>query len=244
MEVQFGAARSARFHHPLPSLDPRDVELALIRSAMELATDYLVLHCAALEQGARSVLIAGRSGAGKTTLSLLLRTRGWRLLSDDLAPFHLPSGTLEPFPRALHLDGIYPPEALSPLPPTPLDFPDEYAPFPDFPGAPQGKAEARRPGLVLLLDRPPPREGDKPGASLHRNQAEGSIPTAEVVQLLHRSVIRTRSFDQERALPLLVELGRGLSGHRIQGASAEETLERACGILDRSQQTPRTSYSA
>ena len=250
-------------HLPLPSLDPRDVELALVRYAMELAPDILVLHSAALEKDGRSVLIVGEAGAGKTTLSLLLRTEGWTLLSDDLAPFHLPTSRLLPCPRALHLDGQYPPEAMIGLPRRPEAFPREYAPFP-FPFD-EGEflgADRMPPTALLHLDRGIPRgatpeesRADDPAADRGRIESRAlsppgavptasvpaaSIPSAEVVQLLHRSVIRTRTMDPNRALPFLIELGRTLQGFRIDGATPRAALNQALRTLDHLKEEERS----
>lgn len=43
------------------------------------------IHCSALEMGDSVVLIAGNSGAGKSTIALGLQQRGYRYLVDDIA---------------------------------------------------------------------------------------------------------------------------------------------------------------
>src|SRR5262249_54894887 len=43
-----------------------------------------VLHAAALERDGRAFVLAGPSGAGKTTLSLALLARGWRLVTEEI----------------------------------------------------------------------------------------------------------------------------------------------------------------
>jgi hypothetical protein len=50
------------------------------------------------------ILISGHSGAGKTTLSLALATRGLLVGGDDLAVLDSSSNLIEPIPRCFHID--------------------------------------------------------------------------------------------------------------------------------------------
>lgn len=61
-----------------------------------------VLHAAAVERAGRALLLAGDSGAGKSSLSLALLGEGWRLTTDDLAAV-TPEGALLPFPTPISL---------------------------------------------------------------------------------------------------------------------------------------------
>lgn len=63
--------------------------------------DVYLLHAAVLARDGRTYLVSGPSGSGKTTLARALTTRGFELLSDDLAPLALADGKVHPFPRAL-----------------------------------------------------------------------------------------------------------------------------------------------
>lgn len=76
--------------------------LVLINAAAALADGRRVLHAGAVARDGRAVLVVGRSGWGKTTQTLALVQRGWRLLSDDFAVV-LPDGTVEPFARRVNL---------------------------------------------------------------------------------------------------------------------------------------------
>ncbi|HYO60305.1 MAG TPA: hypothetical protein VEU29_00220 [Actinomycetota bacterium] len=62
---------------------------------------YVTLHAAAVARDGHLVLLAGRSGAGKTTLTLALLDAGWTYLSDDLAPVSTETGLVHPFPKPL-----------------------------------------------------------------------------------------------------------------------------------------------
>lgn len=90
--------------------------LVLVNAAAALADGCRVLHAGALVSADRALLVVGRSGWGKTTLTTALLQRGWRLLSDDFAVLR-PTGVVTPFPRRLNLTdgslarlGLEPPE--------------------------------------------------------------------------------------------------------------------------------------
>jgi hypothetical protein len=53
---------------------------------MRARPDLYWLHASVVERSGRAILISGASGVGKSTLALELVDRGWRLLSDDIAP--------------------------------------------------------------------------------------------------------------------------------------------------------------
>lgn len=76
--------------------------LVLVNAAAALADGRRVLHAGAVARDGRAVLIVGRSGWGKTTQTLALVQRGWRLLSDDFAVVRA-DGTVEPFVRRVNL---------------------------------------------------------------------------------------------------------------------------------------------
>lgn len=62
---------------------------------------FVTLHAAAVARAGRLVLLAGESGAGKTTLTLALLEAGWTYLSDDLAPVSRDTVLVHPFPKPL-----------------------------------------------------------------------------------------------------------------------------------------------
>jgi len=66
---------------------------------------HLLLHSAVVERSGFGMLLSGRPGAGKSTLTAGLLFRGWRLLSDEVAV--VPAGTrdLLPLPRPVGLKG-------------------------------------------------------------------------------------------------------------------------------------------
>jgi hypothetical protein len=63
----------------------------------------LAVHAAALVDGNCALIVAGRSGAGKTTLAVGLVRRGLGLLSDELAVLETETGVVLPYRRSLHV---------------------------------------------------------------------------------------------------------------------------------------------
>jgi hypothetical protein len=59
-------------------------ELDLYQQAAERAPAGWLLHAATLEKDGRAYVFAGPSGAGKTTLTLGLMARGWRLVTEEM----------------------------------------------------------------------------------------------------------------------------------------------------------------
>jgi hypothetical protein len=66
-------------------------------------TGILAIHAGVVGLDGRAVLIAGRSGRGKTTLVLGLLRRGLDLMSDELALVAVDDRTILAYPRGLHI---------------------------------------------------------------------------------------------------------------------------------------------
>jgi hypothetical protein len=60
-------------------------ELDLYQQVGERAAPGWLLHAAVLESRGRAYVFAGPSGAGKTSLTLALLARGWRLVTEEIA---------------------------------------------------------------------------------------------------------------------------------------------------------------
>ncbi len=78
-----------------------------------LCPSLFFMHGAALERNDEVLLLTGRSGAGKSTTTWGLLHNGFNYLSDELAPVHLESMHVTPYPHAVCLKQ-HPP--LYPLP--------------------------------------------------------------------------------------------------------------------------------
>lgn len=71
---------------------------------VDSCADTLLIHGAALHRGAATLLLLGESGAGKTTLTLGLASRGWLPYGDDVIAVDPATLQVRPVPRYFHVD--------------------------------------------------------------------------------------------------------------------------------------------
>jgi HprK-related kinase A len=94
-------------HAPFESLPAAQAfalfEWALNWCVSSYAHRYLMIHSAVVEKNGRAALLPAPSGSGKSTLCAALVSKGWRLLSDELALLRLDTGELVPLPRPISL---------------------------------------------------------------------------------------------------------------------------------------------
>jgi HprK-related kinase A len=67
------------------------------------AHHFLILHAAVIERDGRAAILAAPPGSGKSTLCAGLISRGWRLLSDELALISPADGSITPLARPVSL---------------------------------------------------------------------------------------------------------------------------------------------
>jgi len=67
------------------------------------AHQFLILHAAVIERGGRAIIMPAPPGSGKSTLCAGLVSRGWRLLSDELALVHMETGLVHGMARPINL---------------------------------------------------------------------------------------------------------------------------------------------
>lgn len=89
--------------------DPTGGTIALLEALVGTVVEglhrqgLLAVHAGAAAGPSGVILIAGRSGQGKSTLILGLVRRGLELMSDELALLDPAAGLVHPYPRAIHV---------------------------------------------------------------------------------------------------------------------------------------------
>ncbi len=89
---------------PLPLVQaPAMLEWGLNWCIYNHAHSYLIIHAAVVADGSNALILPAPPGSGKSTLCAALVSRGWRLLSDELALIVPGSAEVWPVPRPISL---------------------------------------------------------------------------------------------------------------------------------------------
>lgn len=64
---------------------------------------YLIIHAAVVEKHGKAIVLPAPPGSGKSTLCAGMVTRGWRLLTDELALYDMDSGLIHGMSRPINL---------------------------------------------------------------------------------------------------------------------------------------------
>jgi hypothetical protein len=75
----------------------------LVSATLNSQPDLVAVHAASVAIDGAGIVLAGRSGAGKTTTSLHLAARGHGMLGDEIALIRLATNELHPFRRSVGL---------------------------------------------------------------------------------------------------------------------------------------------
>jgi hypothetical protein len=190
------------------------------------AKGVLAIHAGVVAKDGRAILVAGRSGRGKTTLVLGLLRRGLDLLSDELALVAPDDSTVLAYPRGLHirpsaLDLLPELDYLAGVPAHELGGGSEWAVGPaDLERAfGTSVATTARIGAVVLLDGDPSAE-----ASPDLSVVPGAVATME---LLRGTPSAATDFDAT-----LARLGRVVAGvpvARLRSGRLDETVDAVLG---------------
>ncbi len=102
---RFNVLVDGRLLHPKVSLalGVPTLEWALNLNVFLGLHRYFVVHSAVVEKNGRVAILPGPSGRGKSTLCAALVSRGWRLLSDEVALIDPEDGWIVPAPRPISL---------------------------------------------------------------------------------------------------------------------------------------------
>lgn len=95
-------ARGGRFslEYTTKTLHP-DIYLSLFSPVIYEIKDYFLIHAGSLS----GLIISAPCGFGKTTLTRELLKKGYKLLSDELAPLNIKTGLVRPYPRGMGVLG-------------------------------------------------------------------------------------------------------------------------------------------
>lgn len=192
-------------------------------SIAALATSgVLAIHSGVVATGGRAILIAGRSGRGKTTLVLGLLRRGLDLLSDELALIAPDDRTVLAYPRGLHIRpgslDLFPELGfLAGVPAHELGGGGEWAIGPEGLQRAFGTSvvSAARIGAVVLLDGDP-----SPDAAPDLSVVPGAIATMELLR-----GTPSAAWDFEGALARLARIVADVPAARLRSGRLDETVD-------------------
>jgi hypothetical protein len=210
-----------------------DTQAALIdlldRIVHGVLADIFAIHAGALVDRGAALVIAGRSGQGKTTLTLGLLRRGLGLLSDEFAVIDPASQSIMPYRRSLHIRPGTPeliPElrTLAERPRRQLGGGIEWSVTPDelaqvFPGCLATAAPLR---YVILLDGAP-----NPSSPPALTPAPAALAT---IELLRGTWAASRDF--AGGLARLSRLMNGVTCARLRAGALEPTLDTIADWLE------------
>lgn len=177
----------------------------------------LVLHAAAVAKGQLAVVLPGKTGAGKTTLTAHLVRRGFRYLTDEMTYLPFDSSLVGGFPRPLGLKvsgrGLVDTERWEVLPgsSTTLVLPE--------PAPPAGTPET---GLGVIVF---PRFAAGAAVSAVR------LTAAATAMRLMGNLLNARNLDGH-GFPEVTAAARRTSGFDLTFGDASEAADEVCGILE------------
>lgn len=184
------------------------LEGELYRDIVRDAERAPLLHASAVSQGGSALVLAGRSGVGKSTLALALLQRGARYLSEEWVAFDA-DGRVRGVPRPLHFDE--PPSAAPTKKTGPTERRSCIVTLPEH----QIERSPVRPAALVLLDRVSSHVGEltrlTPGETLAALEGQflqlGPDPLHAAVRLVGGVPGYRLTFsDKERACSLLEPL--------------------------------------
>lgn len=190
------------------------------------AKGILAIHAGVVAIDGRAILVAGRSGRGKTTLVLGLLRRGLDLLSDELALVAPDDSTVLAYPRGLHIRpsalDLFPElDHLADLPGHELGGGSEWAVGPAALERAFGTSVATTAsiGAVVLLEGAPSAE-----ASPELSEVPGAIATME---LLRGTPSAATDFDG--TLARLARIVADVPVARLRSGRLDETVDAVLG---------------
>jgi hypothetical protein len=81
----------------------QNMDSEIIHTVASQLSWFYIIHAGVVAIGNTAVLLPGRTGSGKSILTLGLVARGFQYLSDDVAPMVIDTMKVLPFPRAINI---------------------------------------------------------------------------------------------------------------------------------------------
>ena len=189
----------------------------------------LVIHAGVVARNGRAIVIAGRSGRGKTTLVLGLVRRGFAFLTDELALILPDDRTVAAYPRGLHVRPaavVLFPELgfLAGSPAHDLGGGAEWAVRPTALQRAFGATvlETAPVGAIVLLDDEP-----DPDAPPRLSPASGAIATMELLR-----GTAAAAWDFDGVLARLPRIVGDVPCVRLRSGRLEDTVDAVLGWAD------------
>lgn len=185
---------------------------------------YYQIHSGGVVKEGRAVIFAGTSGTGKTTLSLALLLKGFKILSDDVNLIDHDLMTIIPYPRNLILK-----EGTEDLLPGIARFKNSASPYfrrekkiwyldPSSIGD-KWETEGVKLGQVIILERTNSRQTDI-----------APMGKVESVMAFMKNVMNIDQFG-EKGIRFLVELLSNVPVYRLSGNNLRKALGIVTGLM-------------
>ncbi|HXF56628.1 MAG TPA: hypothetical protein VNO34_03475 [Actinomycetota bacterium] len=185
--------------------------------------DHLLVHASAAEHEGGCLLFPAPMDAGKTTLVAGLAQAGLRYVTDEAAAFHLPSLTVTPYPKPLHLDtGSW--SLLAELRP---QVPEAVRPY--LRG--QWYVPAGRLGAGALAPPSAPRFVIAPRYVPDAATELLPLTRAEAVVLLYDQAFNAEAVGRRRALEVLAAVVRRCACYRLMVSDLDRACQLVLGLL-------------
>lgn len=193
------------------------IEAGIVVELQRLRPDLLFLHSATLAYDGRAILLAARSGVGKSTTAWALLHHGFEYGSDELSPVDISSGRVLPYPRALALKRSTPRPYLPPAAAMRCDG-TIYLRAPDLPSRVVGGPRAI--AAIFLLER----------ERVARRASIVPIGSAEAATRLYVTALNPLSHP-DRGLASVVRIVRAVPCYRLSLATLESTCSTITAAL-------------